>query len=145
VREPESVDLQHDSEHDSVSPPPWSNPTRNWKRAAPGSRGGQAGRGSHTSELRSGFVYFFQGDTTRRIKIGFSDNPGRRLEEIRSGASERMRLLGSVFGTTTDEASLHRKHSASWVHNEWFAPELLPDVATVLDTDVESLESISFV
>jgi len=85
------------------------------------------------------------GDTTRRIKIGFSDNPGRRLEEIRSGASERMRLLGSISGTTTAEASLHRKHSSSWVLDEWFLGDVLPDVAKVLDTDVESLETIPFV
>lgn len=130
----------------SANPPKpekWANPTRNWPRAAPGSRGGATARERSTSTT-SGFVYFFQGDTTRRIKIGFSQNPTRRFEEIRSGASERMRLLGAVPGTTGDEAALHRTNATAHVLNEWFAEDALPDVARVLNLNLDDLDSIPF-
>jgi hypothetical protein len=119
------------------------NPTRNWKRGAPGSAGGvYSGRLKGGS--REGYVYFFQGDTTRRVKIGFSEDPERRLGEIRKGASERMRLLGSVVGTTGDEATHHRANSSSWVLDEWFAEDVFPQVADVLGVDVKTLEAIPF-
>lgn len=127
----------------TYEPEPFSNPTRAWKRGAPGSRNGEARRRSGGS-TREGFVYFFQGDTTRRIKIGFSEDPERRLTEIRSGASERMRLLGSIAGTTTDEAAQHRANASAHVLNEWFAEDVLPDVAQVLGVAIKELEEIPF-
>jgi hypothetical protein len=123
---------------------PFSNPTRSWARGAPGSRGGELA-GRKRTEPRDGFVYFFQGDTTGRIKIGFSTDPKRRLEEIRSGASERMRLLGSLPGTTGDEASYHRANSSAHVLNEWFSPEVLPQVAGILGVPTSTLVEIPFV
>jgi hypothetical protein len=125
-------------------PEPFSNPTRAWQRGLPGSRGGSAARGPR-GELRQGYVYFFQGDTTRRIKIGFSSAPERRLaKEIRKGASERMRLLGFVAGTTQDEAKLHRTNAGSHVLDEWFTEDVLPEVARHLGRSVEELEEIPF-
>jgi hypothetical protein len=126
-------------------PARWSNPTRNWPRAAAGSQGGATAGAKRNSATWDGYVYFFQGDTTRRIKIGFSQNPTRRLEEIRSGASERIRLLGSVPGTTGDEAALHRTNATVHVLNEWFAEDALPEVARVLGCDVQEFDAIPFV
>ena len=71
---------------------------------------------------RKGFVYFFQGDATKLIKIGFSDNLTHRFQHLQRCCPERLIVLGAVQGSTFDERELHRKLKAARVHHEWFRP-----------------------
>ena len=70
-------------------------------------------------------VYFMQCEETFRIKIGYSADPARRLDDISQGAT-RIRLLGAVPGGRDDEAELHERFQGDRVTHiagrEWFYP-----------------------
>lgn len=77
--------------------------------------------------LVDGWVYFIRGGAY--YKIGWSRDPGKRLEQFRTGCPFPIELVGKIPGTMADEKSLH----AAFEHlrtkppmGEWFsaAPEL---------------------
>jgi hypothetical protein len=69
------------------------------------------------------YVYFIMEAETRRIKIGFSNDPVSRRDGMQTGNSQELIILGSFKGTRKDETILHERFSDFLVRGEWFAPE----------------------
>lgn len=67
-----------------------------------------------------GAIYFVQGITSRRIKIGFSTNILNRLEALGTSCPEQLRLLGAISGTMAAERALHARFASFRVKGEWF-------------------------
>lgn len=69
-----------------------------------------------------GFVYFVQaGDGA--IKIGYSDNPRRRLSDLQVSSPEQLTLLGATPGTYLTESAFHWYLRKFALRGEWFKPE----------------------
>jgi hypothetical protein len=64
-------------------------------------------------------VYFIE-DSLDRIKIGFSTNPQKRLGELQTGSSSRLRLIGSIPGGKHLESKLHSDFAHLRLKDEWF-------------------------
>jgi hypothetical protein len=75
-------------------------------------------------ELNSG-VYFVQaGSSCGPIKIGFSDDVGKRVAGLQTGNPELLTLLLVVPGTMETESSLHNRFASARIRQsgEWFRP-----------------------
>ncbi len=71
-----------------------------------------------------GSVYLIQGETTKRIKIGWSKNVEKRIKALES--SEKLRLLYEIIGVTKDdEKALHTLFQDYRIKDEWFEPHKL--------------------
>jgi hypothetical protein len=70
------------------------------------------------------------------IKIGFSNNPKRRLKQLSTGSSLRLRLLTTFQGDKTLEKQIHQKHQKVRHNGEWFivTQELL-DYLNMMSSD----------
>jgi hypothetical protein len=71
------------------------------------------------------YAYFIQGETTRMIKIGSSEEPLRRIRELRTGSGERLLFLGCLppeFGRGDLERWCHDEFLTERSHGEWFHP-----------------------
>ena len=64
-------------------------------------------------------VYFIE-DSIERIKIGFSNDPQKRLGELQTGSSNSLRLIGSIPGGKDLESKLHSDFAHLKLKNEWF-------------------------
>jgi hypothetical protein len=76
------------------------------------------------SEKKS-VIYFIE-DGLGRIKIGFTDgDPYVRLQDLQTGSSVPLRLIGSMAGNKDTEKDLHRRFAAwrvLFAGQEWFTP-----------------------
>jgi hypothetical protein len=77
-------------------------------------------------------LYFVQAEITKRIKIGQSNCPERRLKAKQTDSPEKLALLGVLPCYDNTEALHHKDFQAYKVHGEWFeaCPELLAYIAT---------------
>lgn len=66
-----------------------------------------------------GFIYFLWAG--KRIKIGYSTDPFRRVGSLKTGIGDPIRLFLTVPGTRGDEKRLHRRLSSQHVTGEWFS------------------------
>lgn len=66
------------------------------------------------------YIYFIQGITTGRIKIGISKDPKKRLDRMQ--LSEQAVLLSAFRGSRITEQQLHIQFKKHRVHGEWFEP-----------------------
>lgn len=69
---------------------------------------------------KSGWIYFIEGEITKRIKIGFSVDPDKRLKELSTGSAEELSLLAAYPGTIAIEKDIHRQLESSRIKGEWF-------------------------
>ena len=69
-------------------------------------------------------MYFVQAGDGGNVKIGFSTDVDRRLQDLSCGsAGERLRLIGLAEGVTVGyERDIHKRLAAWRVHREWFSP-----------------------
>ena len=67
-----------------------------------------------------GRVYFIMGDEA--IKIGYSIDPVKRLNELQVGSSYPLILLGVIDGTKELESDLHEHFRDIRMMREWFFP-----------------------
>src|SRR5215470_2881825 len=67
-----------------------------------------------------GFVYAIHAIGTTRIKLGFSDDPERRLMDLQIGSPFPLRLIYKMPGDMRSERKLHRQFKAVRVFGEWF-------------------------
>jgi hypothetical protein len=67
---------------------------------------------------RVGFVYFIV--CGELVKIGFSNNPVKRLDNLMTGMPEEVSAFVSVRGTQRDEARLIESFDADRKRGEWF-------------------------
>lgn len=65
-------------------------------------------------------VYFIENTRTGLIKIGHSNNPAGRLDDLRTGSSDPLKLLGSMPGGRAEEQRLHYRFKTQRVIGEWF-------------------------
>lgn len=73
-----------------------------------------------TENLKNGFVYFLVNNEYSFCKIGFSDNPEKRLSEVQTGCPYALRLHHFFTGTTRDERNQHHKYKHLNSNGEWF-------------------------
>jgi hypothetical protein len=67
-----------------------------------------------------GFVYFIGAKDSERIKIGYSIDPWKRIQQIQSGNPENLEVLYHFPGTKETEATLHSLFGPSRLRGEWF-------------------------
>jgi len=71
-------------------------------------------------------VYFIR-EELGNVKIGFSNDPAKRRDELQTGNSKFLILLGWFDGTPQDETELKKKfqhlRDANGTGTEWFKPE----------------------
>ena len=65
-------------------------------------------------------MYFVRNPATGDIKIGYSVSPASRLSQLQTAHAERLHILATVPGSTSLEASLHRRFAAHSRNGEWF-------------------------
>ena len=85
-------------------------------------RESQQGRTGLEAEM-TGFVYFIlpKAQSTGGVKIGYSKCPEKRLVRVQKDAILRLKLLGYVPGTRSDERRLHSFLCTQRMYGEWFA------------------------
>lgn len=66
-------------------------------------------------------VYFIRCAETRRVKIGLSADPFKRVSKINSDSPYPVELLAVEDGGAERESELHRRFAAIRLHGEWFA------------------------
>lgn len=76
------------------------------------------------SRIAGSSVYFIQSGAGGPIKIGFSDDPGRRLAQLQTGHSGPLALMGWIQGDVSRERELHARFRADRIREdgEWFRP-----------------------
>ena len=67
-------------------------------------------------------IYFIQEGTTGPIKIGTSNNPRKRLEQLQTATHRKLRLIHYEEGGETREAVIHKWLAEYRIHGEWFRP-----------------------
>ena len=69
------------------------------------------------------FICFIQGETTRRIHIGETQElPHQRLSALQLNSPDTLKLLKGINAGRGDEAQLHQQFAKDRVHGEWFYP-----------------------
>ena len=106
--------------------------TERWSTLGDHRKGKRDMTGNTTIE---GYIYFALAPTTKRVKIGFSCDPLRRVKELQTGAGEELILLGAIAGSPQDEKFCHDAYSEHWIAGEWFRFE------GMLRGDLEALRS----
>lgn len=69
---------------------------------------------------REGWVYFLRDDEARAVKIGFSRDPIRRIQQIQTSNPNRLRLLGAIRSVEAFEQFLHWSNRDRRMSGEWF-------------------------
>lgn len=72
-----------------------------------------------SSEDAPGFVYCI-GEAGRQVKVGYSNNPKRRLDNIRVASPIEVQMIALVPGSIDDERDMHDKISHLRIRGEWF-------------------------
>lgn len=78
----------------------------------------------------NGFVYVVR-NSAGLLKIGYSNDPSRRLAMLRTSAADHLELLGVIPGTLDHERQLHEIFSRARVVREWF--RYMPAMQPLLD------------
>lgn len=69
------------------------------------------------------YIYFVQAGDEGQIKIGASQDPGRRLRELQTGSPVRLHLLAATQGEEGAEKKLHHRFQEFRRDGEWFDPD----------------------
>ena len=75
------------------------------------------------TKSKEGFVYYIQEELDGNIKIGWSDDPIKRLSQHQTSNSRELRMLVYVKGSQEYEREIHRKFQTSKTTGEWFKPD----------------------
>jgi len=67
-------------------------------------------------------IYFIQEGDNGPVKIGFSNDPGRRLQQLKTGSSKPLKLLAVIEGDANKEKELHASFQEFHISGEWFKP-----------------------
>jgi hypothetical protein len=69
----------------------------------------------------SGFVYVVA-SSSGLFKIGYTNDPRRRLSMLRTSTADDLQMLGVIEGTEDHERALHEMLAPWRVAREWFRP-----------------------
>ncbi|MFJ8855661.1 GIY-YIG nuclease family protein [Streptomyces sp. NPDC102437] len=83
-------------------------------------------------------VYLIGSAASTLVKIGWSDNPERRLRDLQTGSPLPLQLLAVFEGGAVVEAKLHRRFADKRRHGEWF--DLGPDPVAVVSPSVRAAQ-----
>lgn len=83
-------------------------------------------------------VYLIGSPQSPLVKIGWSDNPERRLRHLQTGSPVPLQLLALFEGGAVLEAALHRQFANKRRHGEWF--DLGSDPMTVVSPFVKVVQ-----
>lgn len=75
-------------------------------------------------------VYFITAREIGRVKIGHAVNSSRRLWELQTASSCKLRLEAVIPGGRREERELHAKFSSLKVRGEWFS--LTPQIEELI-------------
>jgi len=78
-----------------------------------------------------GYVYFIEAVGLKRLKIGYSDDPDKRVRTLATGSPVSLRVLAKMPGTQAMEKEIHAKFAHLKVENEWF--HLTDDIRAYID------------
>lgn len=67
-----------------------------------------------------GYVYFIEAVGLSRLKIGYSDDPEKRLRQLTTGSPVSLRIHARMPGNQTMEKEIQSRFSHLKVDNEWF-------------------------
>lgn len=68
----------------------------------------------------TGFVYCIRDGYKRAVKIGFSKNPNRRLNQLQTASATLLELCGQISTTQSYERHLQRLFADRSIFGEWF-------------------------
>lgn len=68
-----------------------------------------------------GVVYFVTADDPCMVKIGFTSNIERRIKSLQTANHGKVRVVGCVPGTKSDETIFHRRFHRYRRRGEWFS------------------------
>ena len=79
------------------------------------------------------YVYLIQSSESGIYKIGISQNPRKRLEQLQTGIGEELRLIEKYESNyySKIETALHNRHSLKRVRGEWFDLTLEDEVGFI--------------
>ncbi len=83
-------------------------------------------------------VYLIGSPDSSLVKIGWTDNPKRRLRDLQTGSPVLLQLLAVFEGGPIVEADLHRRFADKRRHGEWF--DLGPDPVAVVSPFVKTAQ-----
>lgn len=69
------------------------------------------------------YVYFIHAESTNRVKIGYSENPTKRVCELQTGSPYFLKLVKTWHGSTGLERAIHESFSGRRKIGEWFEIE----------------------
>ena len=80
--------------------------------------------GKPSSSQYDGYIYFIQSVNGGNIKIGYSNNPQKRLATFQTAQADRLVILGLMPGDIRYEKQLHRQFAKYRIRGdgEWFQP-----------------------
>lgn len=90
-------------------------------------------------------IYFFQGEITHRIKIGFTTRfIHSRMAALQTGSPDKLVFLGAHPGNERTEYELHEKFRKVYSHGEWFneSEELIQYIKQYCIHDIEVAHSV---
>lgn len=87
------------------------------------------------------YVYVIGNDETSLVKIGHSEQPDKRLLQIKTGSPWPLRLLWQHGGGQRLERALHQRFAAQRRNGEWFDFGDADPVATVSAATAELIDS----
>lgn len=74
-------------------------------------------------QSRATAIYFIQSVRGGPIKIGITDDLPARLRTLQTAHADKLSIIYSFRGKTSDEEMIHRMFSAYRINGEWFEPE----------------------
>jgi predicted GIY-YIG superfamily endonuclease len=73
--------------------------------------------------IKGAYVYLMHDETNDLLKIGYSENPARRLKELVYGSTNTIKLIGYFPGSKTNEHIVQAKFKRQNFKREWFRNE----------------------
>lgn len=91
-------------------------------------------------------IYFIHDPKTDQVKIGYSDNPDRRLKQFQTANGSPLVMLAVIPGLITEERRLHDQFSEYREKGEWFRYEgsLEVYIDSLFDIDIDKIASFNF-
>ncbi len=83
-------------------------------------------------------IYFIHNAALKAVKIGYSDDPAKRLRKLQTGAGARLELVGTIPGGPDLERRLHVRYAHRRLYGEWFAADeaFLTELAALPGADI---------
>jgi hypothetical protein len=69
---------------------------------------------------KRGYVYFISTANERAVKIGWSSNIAKRLDNLQAANPETLRLVGVVQAGKAKEAEYHKRFRGQKIRGEWY-------------------------